>query len=61
MGYKKYSNTSGAWEVIQQIKDGKLTGNTAYRELVTIKNEWSGTSLSDEAEYMIDTMFSEYK
>lgn len=59
--YKKYSDTAIAWEVIQQIKDGKITGNTAYRELVTIRNEWRGTSVGNEAEYLIDTMFSSYK
>lgn len=61
MGYKKYSNTASAREVICQIKEGKITGNTAYRELETIKGEWRGTDLADEAEYLIDTMFSEYK
>lgn len=59
--YKKYSDTAAAQEIIQQIKDGKLTGNTAYRELETIKNEWRGTSIADEAEYLIDTMFYQYK
>lgn len=61
MGYKKYSDTSVAWGIIQDVKDGKLSGNTAYRELETIKGEWPGTSLADEAEYLIDTMLSEYK
>ncbi|MBD5531240.1 MAG: hypothetical protein HDQ98_03430 [Lachnospiraceae bacterium] len=61
MGYKKYSDTASAWEIIRQIKESKITGNTAYRELETIKGEWRGTDLVDEAEYLINTMFSEYK
>lgn len=59
--YKKYSDTASALEIIEQIKDGELIGNTAYRELVTIKHEWEGTKVADEAEYLIDTMFSKYK
>ena len=59
--YKKYGDTASAWEVINQIKEGKITGNTAYRELEQIKSDWRGTDLADEAEYLIDTMFSEYK
>lgn len=61
MGYKKYSDAAVAWEIIEDVKNGKLTGNTAYRELETIKGEWPGTSLAEEAEYLIDRMFSEYK
>ncbi len=45
------SDTAGAWEVIEQVKSGKITGRTAYGELVTIKNEWPGTAVVNEAEY----------
>lgn len=62
MGYKKYSDYAAAEEMINRIKRGEITNrNTAYRELVTISHEWRGTSLGDEAEYLIDVEYSDQK
>ena len=58
---KKYGDKGAALAVIQHIKDGTITGSTAYLELMQIKADWSGTNLADEAEYLIDLMFSKYK
>lgn len=60
--YKKYSDIAGAEAMIEHIKNGGISnGNTAYRELVTIKNEWPGTSVAYEAEALIDERYSQYK
>ena len=51
MGYKKYSYVEMAEEMVDKIREGKIQNrNTAYRELVTIKNEWSGYQVADDAE-----------
>lgn len=60
MGYKKYSNIASAEAMIEKIKSGVVTGNTAYRELRQIANEWPNTSVGDEAERLIRYEFSEY-
>lgn len=60
MGYKKYSDEAAAWRIIEKIQDGELTGNTAYRELISIRNEWKGTQAGDAAERLLDEMFSDY-
>ncbi len=62
MGYKKYSYVEMAEEMVDKIREGKIQNrNTAYRELVTIKNEWSGYQVADDAEYLIDTYYSDLK
>ena len=53
MGYKKYSDIASAEAMIERIKKGQVTGNTAYRELITIKNEWPNTSVASEAEKIL--------
>lgn len=60
MGYKKYSNIASAEAMIEKIKSGIIIGNTAYRELRQIANEWPGTSVGNEAEKLIKYKFSEY-
>lgn len=42
-----------AWELINSIENGEIAGDNARRKLETIKNEWSGTDLSREAERLI--------
>ena len=62
MGYKKYSYIEMAEEMVDRIREGKETNrNTAYRELVTIKNEWKGYPVANEAEYLIDEYYSDLK
>lgn len=47
---------------MKKIKNGGISNrNTAYRELVTIMNEWPGTSVGDEAEDLIDERYSDLK
>ncbi len=62
MGYKKYSDIGVAAAIVEKIRNGGIPNrNTAYRELVTIMNEWSGTSVGDEAEDLIDERYSDLK
>ena len=35
--YKKYRDIAGAEAMIERVRSGSLTGNTAYQELVTKK------------------------
>lgn len=62
MGYKKYSDYSAAEEMVNYIKRGGITSrNTAYRELLTISQEWPGTDAAYEAEYLINSEYSDQK
>ena len=62
MGYKKYSDYSSAVEMVNYIRRGGISSrNTAYRELLTISNEWSGTSAGRDAEDLIDERYSDLK
>ncbi len=62
MGYKKYSSIASAEEMIYKIKRGGISSrNTAYRELMTIANEWPGTSVGRDAEDLIDDEYSDLK
>lgn len=62
MGYKKYSDYSVAVEMLKHIKGGGITSrNTAYRELLTITQEWPGTDAAYEAEYLINSEYSDQK
>lgn len=57
---KKYSDYSSAEAMVLNIKEGKVPNRaTAYRELVTIINEWSGTKVAKDAQYLIDTKYSD--
>ena len=62
MLYRKYSDITSAEEMIERIRNGDISSrNTAYRELVVIAGEWDGTSVGREAEYLIDSMYSDLK
>lgn len=62
MGYKKYSYIEMAEEMVNRIREGKIQNrNTAYRELVTIKNEWGSYQVGKDAEYLIDQYYSDLK
>lgn len=62
MGYKKYSDYASAEEMVSYIQRGGISNrNTAYRELLTITQEWPGTDASYEAQYLIDTEYSDQK
>lgn len=54
MGYKKYSDSASAERMIELIENGEVSGNTAYRELQIISEEWAGTPIGNKAEYMKD-------
>ena len=58
---KKYGDMATAEEMIELIREGKITNdNTAYRELLTIIMEWPDTSVSIEAQYLLDTKYHFY-
>lgn len=60
MGYKKYSDIASAEEMLEHIKRGNIgSRQTAYRELVTIINEWPRTPVAREAQRMIDADYSD--
>lgn len=62
MGYKKYSSCEVAQAMVNHIKNGGIINrNTAYRELLTISNEWPGTSVGREAQDLIDEKYSDLK
>lgn len=62
MLYKKYSDISSAEAMVEHIKRGGISSrNTAFRELQTIAQEWSGTNVAREAQYLIDTEYSDLK
>lgn len=62
MGYKKYSSIDVAESMVERIRNGGISNNnTAYRELLTISQEWAGTSVGREAQALIDYRYSDYK
>lgn len=58
MGYKKYSDSSSADAMMNNIESGKISNsNTAYRELKSISNEYRGSSIGNRADDMIDDLY----